>query len=153
MQPISFDYNGYLITTDKSQMVPADIHHWLSLESYWSKHMPEDVFMRSFENSFCIGAVKEGRQVAFARLITDYATYAYLADVFVYDDHRGKGISKIMMEILFDIDWVKGLRRIMLATKDAHELYRKVGFKNSNFPDRIMEIARPAIYGDLETRC
>lgn len=152
-QPISVAYNGYVITTDKTKMVPADIYKWLSEESYWSKHMPYDTFIRSFDNSFCIGALKDGRQVGYGRLITDYATYAYLADVFVYDEHRGKGISKIMMQELFELDWVKGLRRIMLATKDAHELYRKVGFKESNFPERIMEIARPAIYGDMETRC
>lgn len=153
MQTISVEHNGYLITTDKSLMIPGDIYKWLSEISYWSKYMPHETFMKAFENSFCIGALKDGKQVAFARLITDYATYAYLADVFVYEEHRGKGLSKIMMEELFNIDWVKQLRRIMLATKDAHELYRKVGFKNSNFPERIMEIARPNIYGDMETRC
>jgi GNAT superfamily N-acetyltransferase len=115
--------------------------------------MPKDVFIRSFHNSFCIGAIIDGRQVAYARLVTDYATFAYLADVYVLDEHRGKGISKEMIRLIFDMDWVKGLRRIMLATKDAHDLYRKVGFKSSNFPDRIMEIARPNLYGDMETRC
>ena len=115
--------------------------------------MPYEVFKRSFDNSFCIGVIIDGKQVGYARLITDYATYAYLADVYVLEEHRGKGISKEMMSVLFDIEWVKGLRRIMLATKDAHDLYRKVGFRNSNFPERIMEIARPNIYGDMETRC
>ncbi len=153
MDPLSVTYNGYLITTDKELMFPGDVHEWLSKVSYWAKHIPYETFMRSFNNSFCIGAILEGKQVAYGRLITDYATYAYLADVYVLDEHRGKGISKIMMKELFDLEWVKGLRRIMLATKDAHDLYRKVGFKGSNFPDRLMEITRPDIYGDMDTRC
>jgi GNAT superfamily N-acetyltransferase len=146
-------YQDYLITTNKAEMHPDDVYHWLSVVSYWAKYMPRKVFDGAFSNSFCIGAVKDGRQVGFARLITDYSTYAYLADVYVEEAHRGKGISKVMMQELFDIDWVKQLRRMMLATKDAHDLYRKVGFTESNFPDRIMEIARPNIYGDFETRC
>ena len=153
METIIADYNGYLITTDKTKMHPADVHHWLAEVSYWAKHIPYDVFRKAFDNSFCIGAIKDGRQVAYARLITDYATFAYLADVYVLDSHRGQGLSKEMMRLLFDMEWVKRLRRIMLATKDAHGLYRQVGFKDSNFPERIMEITRPDIYGDMETRC
>ncbi len=153
MEPINTQFGDYLITTDKSKMNTDDVFYWLSTISYWSKFMPRVTFDIAFENSFCIGAMLGERQVGFARLITDYATYAYLADVFVYEEYRGQGISKIMMEVLFEIDWVKQLRRMMLATKDAHDLYRKVGFKNSNFPERIMEIARPNIYGDMETRC
>ena len=151
--PLSIEYNGYLITTDKTLMHPMDVYKWLSEVSYWCKNIPLETFMGTFNNSFCIGAVIDGRQVGFARLVTDYASFGYLADVYVLEEHRGKGISKIMMEELFGMEWVKKLRRIMLATKDAHELYRKVGFKESNFPDRIMEIARPNIYGDMETRC
>ena len=153
MQTITKEYNGYIITTDKGLMYPDDVYYWLSKVSYWAKFMPYETFMGSFNNSFCIGAVKNGKQVGYARLITDYATFGYLADVLVIEEHRGKGISKEMIEVLFGMEWVKGLRRIMLATKDAHELYRKVGFRNSNFPERIMEIARPNIYGDMETRC
>ena len=153
MEHIHLPYNGYLITTDKTLMYPDDIYHWLSKVSYWAKYMPGEIFQMSFENSFAIGAIIDGKQVGYARLITDYATYAYLADVYVEEAHQGKGISKIMMQELFNLDWVQKLRRIMLATKDAHELYKKVGFKNSNYPERIMEIARPNIYGDMETRC
>jgi len=153
MELLNIKYNDYLITTDKAMMYPDDVYQWISGVSYWAKHMPYEVFKRSFDNSFCIGVIIDGKQVGYARLITDYATYAYLADVYVLEEHRGKGISKEMMSVLFDIEWVKGLRRIMLATKDAHDLYRKVGFRNSNFPERIMEIARPNIYGDMETRC
>ncbi|MBC7554855.1 MAG: GNAT family N-acetyltransferase [Taibaiella sp.] len=153
MEQVEIYHVGYIITTDKAAMYPADIHHWLSTVSYWAKFMPYGVFKRSFDNSFVIGAIAGGRQVGYARLVTDYATFAYLADVYVEDSHQGKGIGKVMMRELFNLQWVKGLRRMMLATKDAHDLYRKVGFTNSKFPERIMEITRPDIYGDLETRC
>ena len=151
--PVSIDHNGYLITTDRSLMFPEDVHEWLSKVSYWAKNIPYDTFLLSFNNSFCIGAVKDGRQVAFARLITDYATFGYLADVYVLDEHRGQGISKVMMQELFGLDWVKKLRRLMLATLDAHGLYRQVDFKEVTFPARIMEITRPNIYGDMESPC
>lgn len=150
---VSIDYKGYLITTDKGLMFPEDVHKWLSEVSYWAKHIPYDTFLLSYNNSFCIGAVKDGQQVAYARLVTDYATFGYLADVYVHDDYRGQGISKIMMRELFSLDWVKSLRRLMLATLDAHDLYRQVDFKELTFPARIMEITRPNIYGDMENPC
>jgi len=146
MQPVTTDFNGYTITTDKSLMNIQDIYHWLSQEAYWCKGLPYDLFMTTFNNSFCIGAVIDGRQVGYARLVTDYATFAYLADVYVAEEHRGKGVSKKMMEVLLGLDWVKGLRRIMLATRDAHGLYKQYGFGPCKFPDRIMEIGRPNIY-------
>ena len=146
MQPVSINYNGYTITTDKSLMNVADIYEWLSEEAYWCKGIPYSLFKTTFDNSFCIGTVKDGGQVAYARLITDHATFGYLADVFVTETHRGKGISKQMMQILFDLDWVKGLRRIMLATRDAQDLYKKYGFDNCAHPERLMEIVRPSLY-------
>ncbi len=140
------DYKGYTLTTDKTEMKVNDIYDWLSVEAYWCKGIPFELFKSSFDNSFCIGALIDGKQIAYARLITDYATFAYLADVYVQQAHRGKGISKKMMDVLFDLDWVKGLRRIMLATRDAQELYKKYGFTNCKNPERIMEITRPNIY-------
>lgn len=145
-EAINIDYQGYLITTDKGKMIVADVHKWLSESSYWCAHVPFDVVKQSFDNSFCIGAIKDGRQVAFARLITDYTTFGYLADVYVEAAHRGQGISKKMMEILFGLDWVKELRGIKLQTSDAHGLYRQYGFTDCKYPERIMEISRPAIY-------
>ena len=139
-------YDGYLLTTDKRQMKVHDIHKWLSEESYWCKKIPFETFELAFNNSFCIGAVIDDRQIAFARLITDLSTFGYLADVYVEEGHRGRGISKKMMELLFDIDWVKGLRSVKLATKGAQELYRKYGFTVCKYPERIMEITRPDIY-------
>ncbi len=146
MEHIFVDFKGYTITTDKSLMKPSEVFHWLCEISYWAKGIPEDTFMRSFENSFCIGALKNGRQVGFGRLITDYATFAYLADVYVEETHRGTGLASKMMELLFDLEWVKNLRGIKLATLDAHALYRKFGFHEPKFPERLMEISRPGIY-------
>jgi len=143
MEPHTIRHDGYTITTDKEQMKLGDIHRWLSEEAYWSKGIAYDRVKTAFENSFCIGAIIDGRQVAYARLITDYISFGYLADVFVTEPHRGKGLSKKMMEILFDLDWVKGLWRVTLSTSDAHGLYRKYGFGPSMYPERMMEV-RPA---------
>jgi GNAT superfamily N-acetyltransferase len=150
MQPINISYKGYTITTDKSQMNVVTIHHWLSTESYWCKNVPFEIVKKSFDNSYCIGVLYDGEQVGFARLITDYATFAYLADVYVIEAHRGKELSKQMMEILMNLDWVKGMRRVMLATLDAHGLYAQFGFTPISNPERLMVIARPTIYGHLE---
>ena len=127
-------------------MKTDDIYKWLSQEAYWCKDIPYELFKTTFDNSFCIGAIIDGRQIAYARLITDQATFGYLADVFVTEEHRGKGISKKMMQVLFDLDWVKGLRRVMLATRDAHGLYKQFGFTECKSPERLMEISRPSIY-------
>jgi GNAT superfamily N-acetyltransferase len=136
-------YNGYLVTTDKSLMKVSDIHRWLSEEAYWSREIPFETVRTAFENSYCIGVLDGDRQVGFGRLVTDYATFAYLADVYVEEAHRGKGLSKRMMEILFSMDWVNGLRRMMLSTIHAHELYRKYGFTACRYPDRLMEVLLP----------
>jgi GNAT superfamily N-acetyltransferase len=93
-----------------------------------------------------VGIVIDGRQIGFGRLITDYATFGYLADVYVEVTHRGKGLSKKMMEVLFDQEWVKGLRGIKLQTADAHSLYRNYGFTECKFPERMMELSRPDLY-------
>jgi GNAT superfamily N-acetyltransferase len=149
MHLITESYNGYVVTTDKGQMILGDIHRWLSEEAYWSKGIPFEMVKTAFENSYCIGVLKEGKQVAYARLVTDYATFAYLADVYVEEVHRGTGLSKKMMEMLFEQDWVKGLRRIMLATIQTHGLYRKYGFSESRYPERLMEKLRyPNMYLD-----
>jgi GNAT superfamily N-acetyltransferase len=153
MSRINITKEGYLITTDKSLMQPETIHRWLSTKAYWCKDIPYDTVKLAFDNSYCAGVLKEGKQVGYARLITDYATFAYLADVYLEEEHRGKGLSKQMMNTLMEEDWVKKLRRIMLATVDAHTLYRGYGFKEPKFPDRLMEITRPEIYGDTQNTC
>ena len=151
MKPVNVEYNGYLVTTDKTKMQPEAIHKWLSEESYWSKHIPYELVKAAFDNSYCIGVLKDGMQVGYGRLITDYVTFAYLADVYVEEQHRGQGLSKKMMEILMELDWVKNLRRLMLATLDAHELYKKFGFTPMVISERYMEISRPVIYGDTSS--
>jgi GNAT superfamily N-acetyltransferase len=151
MQQINELYTDYLITTDKSLMSITDIHHWLAEKSYWCANVPFEIVKTSFDNSFCIGAIRDGRQIAFARLITDYATFGYLADVYVTEEHRGKGISKKMMELILDLDWVKNLRGIKLQTKDGHGLYAQYGFTVCKYPERIMEISRPGMYDAITT--
>ena len=146
MDVIITKFKGYTITTDKSLMKVDDIYKWLSERSYWCAGIPFETFRPTFDNSFCIGTLIYGNQVAYARLVTDYATFGYLADVYVAEEHRGKGISKKMMELLLALDWVKGLRRIMLATRDAQELYKQFEFTECKNPERIMEITRPNIY-------
>lgn len=116
----------------------AAVHRMLS-GSYWSAKIPIDVVEAAIGNSFCVGAyAKDGSQVGFARLVTDYATFAYLCDVIVDEDWRGKGIGKQM---------VASLRRVLLATRDAHSLYERFGFKAISTPGSLMEITRPEIYG------
>lgn len=152
MQQLAQHFGDYLITTDKSVLQPEAVHRWLSEESYWSKGIPYEVVKASFDHSYTIGALFEGRQIAYARLVTDYATFAYLADVYVEAPHRGKGLSKELLQLLMGQDWVKGLRRIMLATLDAQPLYEQFGFVQPAFPERFMEISRPVgeIYGKSE---
>ncbi|MCD6011403.1 MAG: family N-acetyltransferase [Flavipsychrobacter sp.] len=140
MQPVTIDYKGYTITTDKSMMNVHDVHLWLSERSYWVPGIAFEKVKAAFDNSYCIAAIKDNRQVGYGRLVTDYAFFAYLADVYVEEEHRGKGISKAMMKILFEQDWVTQLRGVMLATKDAHDLYRQFGFSEIPNPERYMKL-------------
>jgi N-acetylglutamate synthase-like GNAT family acetyltransferase len=146
MQPITEAYHDYTITTDRRLLQPVKVHEWLTNESYWAKNISYDVFKVAFDNSFVIGILYQDKQVAFARLVTDYATFAYLADVYVINEHRGRSLSKKMMELLMNLDWVKTLRRVCLVTLDAHDLYKQYGFTPVEFPDRYLEITRPDIY-------
>jgi GNAT superfamily N-acetyltransferase len=153
MELITISYNEFTITTDKAMLQPEAVHSWLSSKSYWAKNIPYERVKISFDNSFCIGALKDGVQIAYARLVTDYASFAYLADVYVEETYRGLGLSKKMMNILLGLDWVRSLRRIMLATVDAKGLYIQYGFSAPKFPERLMEINRPGIYGDPQNIC
>ena len=127
-------------------MQVAAIHKWLSEESYWVKGIPYEAVKGGFDNSFCIGILKDGLQIGYARLITDYSTIAYLADVYVEEEHRGHGLSKKMIEVLLEVDWVMRLRKILLGTLDAHSLYTRFGFEEINEPSRWMELSRADIY-------
>ena len=118
---------AYLVTTDKGRLDLALVHGFLKT-SYWAAGMPAEVVRRSVDNSLTFGLFRDDEQVGFARVVTDYATFAYLADVFVLEPYRGQGLGKWMMEAVFSHPELQGLRRWMLATRDAHELYRKYGF-------------------------
>lgn len=132
--------DGVLYSDNKDLLQLDVIHAYLSNESYWAKGIPKELVKKSIEGSLCFGAYKDNKQIAFARVISDMASFGYLADVFVLEEQRGKGISKQLMKFIIDYEPLKGLRRFMLATKDAHSLYEKYGFKPLATPDRFMEI-------------
>ncbi|TND09964.1 MAG: N-acetyltransferase GCN5 [Bacteroidetes bacterium] len=142
---MEFRRDIFSVSTDKQKLDIGFIHRELA-GSYWAKDIPADTVKRSVENSLCFGLYADGKQIGFARVISDYATFGYLADVFVTESFRGRGLSKWLMEIIMDHPQLQGLRRFMLATKDAHGLYLKSGFKPLEFPERLMEITRPGMY-------
>ena len=137
--------DGYLISTDRSRLDLKVIHGYLR-GSYWAAGVPEDVVRRSIENSLCFGLYRGEEQAGFARVVTDRATFAYLADVFVLEEHRGRGIGKWLVEVIISHPDLQGLRRWMLATRDAHELYRRYEFAELARPEIFME-RRDASYG------
>ncbi len=130
--------NNFLISTDKTKLDIAVIHNYLCNESYWAKNIPIDIVEKSIEGSFCFGVYNSNKQIGFARLITDHATFAYLADVFIANEYRGKGLSKMLMKEIMGHPSLQGLRRWMLATRDAHGLYAQFGFVPLDKPERIM---------------
>jgi GNAT superfamily N-acetyltransferase len=137
---------GFLISTDAARLDLDVIHNFLSTQSYWAEGVPREVVARSIANSLCFGIYEEARQVGFARVISDYATFAYLADVFVIEAYRGRGLSKALMEAVMSHPHLQGLRRWLLGTADAHGLYRKFGFAEPRYPERQMERGDPDIY-------
>ncbi|HKA36117.1 MAG TPA: GNAT family N-acetyltransferase [Thermoanaerobaculia bacterium] len=130
--------DGFTISTDKEKLDRGSIHDFL-LGSYWAKGIPREIVDRSIENSLCFGLYDGSRQVGFARVISDLATFGYLADVFVIESHRGRGLATWFMETVMSHPDLQGIRRWMLVTRDAHGLYRKVGFTDLSHPERILE--------------
>ena len=137
---------SYEISADPTRLDIALIHRWLAQESYWSKNIPRTTVERAIAGSLNFAAfhATEG-QVAFARVVTDRATFAYLADVFVLEPHRGRGLSKRLMQAITDHPELQGLRRWLLATRDAHSLYAQFGF-NPAKAGILMERVDPDIY-------
>lgn len=121
------------------------VHAYLT-RSYWSPEIPFEIVRKAAENSLCFGIKVDGQQVAFARVITDKATFAYLSDVYVVEEHRGRGLSHRMMERITQHADLQKLRRFMLVTRDAHSLYSRYGFEVASTPDRIMEVLTPDLY-------
>lgn len=129
---------GYELTDDQSLIDPLAAHAYLS-RSYWSPGIALETVQRAIANSLCVAVFHQGEQVAFARVITDHATFAWLADVHVLEPHRGLGLSKAMVAHLLAHPQLQGLRRWALSTLDAHEVYRPFGWAEPAFPERLME--------------
>ncbi len=139
----------YEISTDKKRFDLSMVHNFLANESYWAKGIPLEVMKKSIDNSLCFGVYHQGRQVGFARVVTDYATTAYVGDVFIIESYRGRGLGKRLVKAIVDHPELEGLRLWFLGTKDAHDLYRKYGFKKvAETPamERLMVILNPEVY-------
>lgn len=137
--------DGFLFSTDKNRLDLPFIHAFLST-SYWAEGIPIKIVQDAIQHSLTIGVYESGKQVGFARVVTDYSTFGYLADVFIDEKYRGRKLSKNLMTFIFSIPEFKMLRRFILATRDAHGLYAQFGFKPLKSPDRFMELAQPDIY-------
>jgi len=135
----------FVISTDEERF-DLDVVHGFLTECYWAEGIPREVVARSIENSLCFGVYCDGKQIGFARVISDYATYAYIGDVFVLESYRGHGLGKWLMECIMRHPWLQGLRRWSLATMDAHGLYTKFGFTVLKTPERHMELHDPEVY-------
>src|SRR5262249_43732869 len=131
---------GIAISDDKSLLDRTLIHRFLSERSYWAKGVPRDVVDRSIEHSLCFGIYQAGRLIGFARVVSDFATFAWLADVFIVEEERGHGLSKRLVAAILAHPRLQGLRRFMLGTLDAHGLYAQFGFTPIKEVERFMEI-------------
>lgn len=136
---------GYRLSADAHEMDVAAIHAYLT-ESYWAQGIPREVVAKAIAGSLCFGIFKGEEQVAFARVVSDRATFAWLGDVYVLEHHRGRGLAAWLMEAVVAHPQLQGLRRFMLATRDAHGLYEKFGFAPVARPEIFMAIHRPEIY-------
>ena len=132
------ELNDFTISTDKSKLDLEVICGFLS-SAYWANQRSRETVLKSLEHSLCFGLYHHENQIGMARVITDYATFAYLCDVFVLEDYRGQGLGKFLMQTVLEYPELTGLRRLMLATKDAHGLYTQFGFDTLVYPDRWME--------------
>lgn len=129
--------NEFNISTDKTKIDIAYVHEFLT-QSYWSPGISMEVVKKAMEGSLCFGIYNNDKQVGYARMITDKATFAYLADVFIDENYRGKGLGKWLIKMILAHPDMQGLRRILLATKDAHALYEQFDFTPLNNPERFM---------------
>jgi GNAT superfamily N-acetyltransferase len=134
----TWERGEYTISTERGRLDVEVIHDFLS-HSYWAEDIPRAVVERSIEHSLPFGLYHGTRQVGFARVISDYTTFAYIGDVFVIEEYRGQGLSTWLMEVIVEHPALQGLRRWILMTRDAHGLYKKVGFTPSRTPERLME--------------
>jgi len=139
---------SFTVSTDKSRLDVDAIHRFLSEESYWAKNIPRALVERAIEHSLCFAAYDDdGALIGFARVITDYAVFAYVGDVFVLPAHRGRGVSKAIVAAMRSHPELQSLRRWHLLTSDAHGLYKQFGFRALEKPERHLEISVPNPYG------
>jgi len=144
--PHELTHNGYVVSDDPARLEVDAIHAFLTT-SYWAEGIPRELVARSLKNSLCFGAYTEAReQVGLARVISDYATFAWLADVYVLAAHRGRGLSKALMRAVVSHPRLQGLRRFQLVTLDAHGLYAQFGFTPPAHPARHLEKSHPDVY-------
>jgi GNAT superfamily N-acetyltransferase len=135
----------FTVSTDHER-INLDVVHGFLTECYWAKGIPREAVARSIENALCFGVYAENKQIGFARVISDYATYAYIGDVFVLEPFRGRGLGKWLMECIMQHPRLQGLRRWSLVTSDAHGLYAQFGFEPLKKPQNYMELHRPDVY-------
>jgi GNAT superfamily N-acetyltransferase len=140
MDVVEYRRDGYLVSTEKTRLDVRRIHEYLSRSAYWALDRPLATVVTSIEHSLCFGVYDGAEQVGFCRVVTDYATFAWLADVFILPSHRGLGLGKWMIECVVVHPELQGLRSFVLATRDAQELYRRYGgFDNLATPERWMQ--------------
>ena len=136
---------GYRLSTNRDDIQLDAVHAFLA-NSYWATNIPREVVERAIRGSICVGAFDGEAQIGFARVVSDAATFAYLADVYVLDAHRGRGVAHAMVEHLQALPELQGLRRWMLATRDAHGLYESLGWSRITDPSRLMQRHFPDVY-------
>ena len=139
-------HEEYLISTDKARLDFDSIQRFLAEESYWAQERTIEQTKTAIENSICFGLYLGERQIGFARVVSDKATFAYVGDVYVINEFRGRGLSKWLMNVIVGHQELQGLRRWVLATRDAHGLYRQFDFAELRFPERWMEKTAPNAY-------
>jgi GNAT superfamily N-acetyltransferase len=143
---VEYRRGEFVISTDRERL-SLDVVHGFLTNCYWAKGIPRETVARSIEHSLCFGVYEDRVQAGFARVVSDFATVAYLGDVFVLESHRGRGLSKWLMECVVGHPALQNLRRWILLTRDAHGLYSQFGFTAVKEPGRYMEVHRPDVYG------
>jgi len=143
---VEYQRGEFVVSTEVARL-DLDVIHGFLTNCYWARGIPREVVARSIKHSLCFGVYDgSGAQIGFARVVSDFATVAYLGDVFVLESHRGRGLSKWMMECIMQHPSLQGLRRWILLTRDAHGLYSQFGFTPVKSAERYMELHRPDVY-------
>lgn len=143
MAIVEYERNGFLISTNKTKLDVGLIHHYLADLSYWAQGRALDVVKKSIQNSLCFGVFHGSHQIGFARVVTDYAVFAYMCDVFILEAHRGQGLGKWLVECISRHPDLQSLRRFLLTTADAQDLYARFGFTRLEHPEWLLERQSP----------